>query len=63
VRCANSGPFRDQVGFHRRQFLQDGGPPFTDVLTKEVLAPALAALGGRLDRIISSLVTLWVFLR
>ena len=48
--------------FLRRQFLQDGGPPFTDVLTEEVLAQALAALSGWLDRIFSPLVTPWVFL-
>src|SRR5262245_15294026 len=46
----------------RRQFLQDGGLPFTDVLTGDVLADALATVGGWLDRIFSPLVTLWVFL-
>jgi hypothetical protein len=54
--------FRDQATVLRRQFLQDGGLPFTDVLTEEVLARALAALGGWLDRVFSPLVTLWVFL-
>jgi hypothetical protein len=46
----------------RRQFLQDGGLPFTDVLTDDVLADTLATVGGWLDRIFSPLVTLWVFL-
>jgi hypothetical protein len=46
----------------RRQFLQDGDLPFTNVLTEDLLTPALAALGGWLDRIFSPLVTLWVFL-
>src|SRR3954468_23300221 len=54
--------FRAQANLLRRQFLQDGGLPFTDVLTDEVLADALAAVGGWLDRIFSPLVTLWVFL-
>ena len=46
----------------RRQFLQDGGLPFTDVLTDDVISDALATVGGWLDRIFSPLVTLWVFL-
>jgi hypothetical protein len=54
--------FREQVGFLRRQFLQDGDLPFTDVLTEEVGASALSAVTGWLDRIFSPLVTLWVFL-
>jgi hypothetical protein len=54
--------FRHQVQFLRRQFLQDGELPFADVLTEEVLAQALAAVTGWLDRVFSPLVTLWVFL-
>src|SRR3954466_1308773 len=54
--------FRDQLSTLRRQFLQDGDLPFTDVLTEEVVAQALAAIHGWLDRIFSPLVTLWVFL-
>ncbi len=46
----------------RRQFLQGGGPPFTDVLTEAVLAQALAAVGRWLDRIFSPPVALRVFL-
>src|SRR5436305_14854740 len=59
---SNRGAFRDQLNFLRRQFLQDGDLPFTNVLTQEVIAQALAALTGWLDRIFSPLVTLWVFL-
>jgi len=59
---ANRGAFRAQLNFLRRQFLQDGDLPFTNVLTAQVLAQALAAITGWLDRIFSPLVTLWVFL-
>ena len=59
---SNRGAFRDQLNFLRRQFLQDGDLPFTNVLTEEVIAKALAAVTGWLDRIFSPLVTLWVFL-
>lgn len=59
---ANPGSFRAQVRFLRHQFLQDGELPFTNVLTEGVIAQALTALSGWLDRIFSPLVTLWVFL-
>src|SRR5437764_14424421 len=59
---SRQGPFREQVTFLRRQFLQDGDLPFTNVLTEEVIAQALTALTGWLDRIFSPLATLWVFL-
>src|SRR5215813_9663009 len=62
MRHSNRGAFRDQVNFLRRQFLQDGDLPFTDVLTEEVIAQALTAVTGWLDRIFSPLVTLRVFL-
>src|SRR5215467_5399845 len=58
---SNPGSFRAQVRFLRRQFLQDGELPFTNVLTEEAISQALAALGNWLDRIFSPLVTLWVF--
>src|SRR5204862_1254275 len=54
--------FREPLGTLRRQFLQDGDLPFTTVLTEEVIAQALAAVTGWLDRVFSPLVTLWVFL-
>src|SRR6516165_1892679 len=53
---------RQQVQFLRRQFLQDSDLPFTNILTEEVIAQALTAVTGWLDRIFSPLVTLWVFL-
>jgi hypothetical protein len=57
------GRFRQQVCFLRRQFLQDGELPFTDVLPESTVAQALNALNiGWLDRIYSPLVTLWIFL-
>ena len=59
---AHAGSFREQARFLRRQFLQDGDLPFTDVLTEELIAHALTAVGTWLDRIFSPLVTLWVFL-
>src|SRR6516225_9521388 len=62
MRPLNQGWFRQQVQFLRRQFLQDGDLPFTDVLTEEIIAQALATVTGWLDRIFSPLVTLWVFL-
>src|SRR6516164_2498344 len=62
MRPSNRGAFRDQVNFLRRQFLQDGGLPFTDVLTQEVLTQTLAAVGTWLNRVFTPVVTLWVFL-
>jgi hypothetical protein len=62
MRHSHPGSFRQQARFLRRQFLQDGELPFTNVLTEAVIAQALAAVGGWLDRIFSPLVTLWVFL-
>ena len=57
------GRFGQQVRFLRRQFLQDGDLPFTEVLSEGTLAHALQAveLVWR-DRIYTPLVTLWVFL-
>jgi hypothetical protein len=62
MRHSSQQRFRQQVQFRRRQFLQDGDLPFTDVLTEEVIAQALAAVTGWLDRVFSPLVTLRVFL-
>src|SRR5262245_4522757 len=59
---SNRGALRDQVSFLRRQFLQGGGLPFTDVLTEEVITQALAAVSSWLNRVFSPVVTLWVFL-
>src|SRR3954469_10371490 len=62
MRPTHPRSFPAQADLLRRQFLQDGGLPFTDILTDGVIANALAAVGGWLDRIFSPLVTLWVFL-
>src|SRR5918997_796865 len=62
MRHSHPATVREHVTALRRQFLQDGDLPFTDVLTEGVVAPALATLTGWLDRIYSPLVTLWVFL-
>src|SRR5215217_5234642 len=62
MRRSHSRSFRAHANTLRRQFLQDGGLPFTDVLTDAVLADALATVGHWLDRVFSPLVTLWVFL-
>jgi hypothetical protein len=62
MRPPTRGAFRDQVKLLRRQFLQDGGLPFTDVLTEDVVTQALATAGRWRDRVFSPVVTLWVFL-
>lgn len=63
MRYASQSRFREQFGLLQRQFLQEGDQPFASVLTKEVIAPALAAIDGCWkDRIFTPLVTLWVFL-
>jgi len=62
MRRSHPRSFRSQATSLRRQFLQDGGLPFTDVLTEGVITEALAAVGVWLDRIFTPLVTLWVFL-
>lgn len=63
MRHFNQGRFRQQVRFLRRQFLQDGDLPLSDVLSEQVVAQALTATSVCwLDRIYSPLVTLWVFL-
>ncbi len=58
----HSASIRDQLSTLRRQFLQGGDLPFTDVLTEGAISESLAALTGWLDRIFPPLVTLWVFL-
>lgn len=55
--------FRQQTGFLRQQFLQDGGLPFTDVLSEQIVSEALETIGTYvIDRVYPPLVTLWVFL-
>src|SRR5438477_3143785 len=62
MRPLHTGSFRQQSDFLRRQFLQAGGLPFTDLLTEEAIGEALDSVGRWLDRVFSPLVTLWVFL-
>jgi hypothetical protein len=51
------------VSFLRRQFLQDGGLPFGNVLPESVVASALATIEKYwMNRVYSPLMTLWVFL-
>ena len=60
---SSEGWFRNQFGFLRRQFLQDGVLPFTNVLCEDSVASALDAIElAWKDRIYTPLVTLWVFL-
>lgn len=63
MRDCNYGRVRQQVSFLRRQFLQEGDIPFTDVLSAETVAPALKSIEACWnDCIYTPLVTLWVFL-
>ena len=63
MRPAHHGRFRRQVEFLRQQFLQEGGLPFTDVLTEECISKVVEELQLRWNECIyTPLVTLWVFL-
>ena len=60
---SNHGRIRQQISFLRRQFLQDGELPFTDVLSEPIVLQALAAADVVWNNsIYQPLVTLWVFL-
>jgi len=60
---SNSKRVRQQVRFLQRQFLQEGGLPFTNILSIELISQALTAAEVTWnDRIYPPLVTLWVFL-
>ena len=63
MRDSSHRRLRQQISLLRRQFLQEGELPFTDVLCEKTIAPALDAIDACWkDRIYSPLVTLWVFL-
>jgi hypothetical protein len=63
MRASNPPRWRSQVQLLRRQFAQVDALPFSDILTEELVAQALAEVGASwIDRIFSPLVTLWVFL-
>jgi hypothetical protein len=44
MRSYNYGRFQQQASFLRRQFLQDGDLPFTDVLSEGIVSQALTAI-------------------
>ncbi len=63
MRYSNQGRFRQQVSFLRRQFLQDGDLPLSNVLSEKTVSQALTAVDACWkDRIYSPIITLWVFL-
>ena len=63
MRHCNQGRLRQQITFLRRQFLQDGNLPFSNVLSEQMIKEALKAVGVVWnDRIYTPLITLWVFL-
>jgi hypothetical protein len=63
MRTSHQRGFRQQVRFLRRQFLQDGDLPFTNVLSEDLVRRALIKFNvSWIDRIFSPLITLWVFL-
>jgi hypothetical protein len=63
MRYCNEQLFRSQFEFLKRQFLQDGGLPFTDVLSHETVEEALDTIEVTWnERNYTPLVTLWVFL-
>ena len=63
MRYSNHGRFQQQMSFLRRQFLQDGDLPLSNILSEEIVSQALTAIGVCwVDRIYAPLVTLWVFL-
>ena len=63
MRDCNQGRFRQQIRFLRRQFLQDGELPFSEVLSEEIVEKALTSVSFVWnDRIYTPIVTLWVFL-
>jgi hypothetical protein len=62
VRHSSHGRFRQQVNFLRHPLLQDEQLPLSNILTAELVVPALQALRiCWLDRTHSPLVTLWAF--
>ena len=63
MRHCNQGRLREQFGFLKRQFLQEGELSFASVLSDELMQKALARIDFEWkDRVYTPLVTLWVFL-
>ena len=60
---SKQGRLRQQIGFLRRQFVQEGDLPFTNVLSQQIVLEALTAAKITWnDSIYQPLVTLWIFL-
>lgn len=63
MRYCNERSFRSQFEFLKHQFLQDGGLPLTDILSRETLEEAVDTIEfAWKDRIYTPVMTLWVFL-
>ena len=63
MRYSSNRLFRAQFDSLRRQFLQDGELPLTDVLSRETVTEALDTIEVAWnERIYTPLVTLWIFL-
>jgi hypothetical protein len=62
MRDSSHGRIRQQISFLRRQFLQDGGLPFSNVVSEDMISQALTAVSICWLRIYTPLVTLWGFL-
>ena len=63
MRDYTQGRFRRQLRFLRRQFLQEGELPFSDVLSEKIVKQALSDADVVWnERIYTPLVTLWIFL-
>ena len=61
MRSYNYGRFQQQASFLRRQYLQEGDLPFTDVLSDGIISQAVTAINVAWhDRIYSPLVTLLI---
>jgi hypothetical protein len=60
---SNERLFRQQFNFLKRQFLQDGKLPLTDILSREIVQQALDTIEVAWnERIYTPLATLWIFL-
>ena len=63
MRYCNEQLFRSQFDFLRRQFLQDGELPLSEVLCRETVEEALDTIKTAWnERLYTPLVTLWIFL-
>lgn len=59
----NQGRFLEQLGFLKRQFLQEGDLSFSNVLSDETIEQALGTIDfAWKNRVYTPLTTLWMFL-